>query len=80
MSDVFGEFIDLINGAGTDTAGVRWMMGEDIPGFGAIRDMENPPAFGDPDRMQSPNYISDPARGTTAASTPTAASTTRPRS
>ncbi|MDO9496901.1 MAG: M4 family metallopeptidase, partial [Nocardioides sp.] len=56
MSDIFGELIDLTNGAGNDTAGVRWLMGEDIPGIGAIRDMENPPAFGDPDRMNSPNY------------------------
>ena len=34
-------------------------MGEDIPGIGAIRDMENPPAFGDPDSMTSPNYTAD---------------------
>ncbi|WP_460715807.1 M4 family metallopeptidase [Nocardioides dilutus] len=63
MSDVFGEYIDLVNGAGTDTPAVRWLMGEDIPGFGAIRDMEDPPAFGDPDRMLSPNYTSDPGEG-----------------
>ncbi|GAB4422141.1 MAG: hypothetical protein Fur0044_20000 [Anaerolineae bacterium] len=56
FSDVWGEFIDLTNGAGTDTAAVRWLMGEDIPGIGAIRDMENPPTFGDPDRMLSANY------------------------
>jgi bacillolysin len=34
-------------------------MGEDIPGFGALRDMANPPGFGDPDRMTSPNYTVD---------------------
>src|SRR5690606_21681314 len=39
-----------------DTSGVRWLMGEDLPGIGAIRDMENPPAFNDPDRMGSPNF------------------------
>ena len=60
MSDVFGEYIDLVNGAGTDTPGVRWLMGEDIPGIGAIRNMDNPPAFNDPDRMLSPLYTSDP--------------------
>lgn len=60
LSDVFGEFVDLTNGAGTDTAGVRWLVGEDIPGIGAIRDMKNPTAFGDPDRMTSPNYTADP--------------------
>ena len=56
MSDVFGEFVDLTNGSGTDTAAVKWQMGEDVPGFGAIRDMEDPTSFGDPDRMTSPNY------------------------
>ena len=56
FSDVWGEFIDLGNGAGTDTAATRWLIGEDIPQIGAIRDMENPPAFGDPDRIGSSNY------------------------
>ena len=59
MSDVFGEFVDLTNGAGNDAAGVRWQMGEDLT-IGAIRNMSNPPAFDDPDRMNSPNYTSDP--------------------
>jgi bacillolysin len=57
LSDIFGEFVDLTNGAGNDTGGVRWQMGEDISGLGAIRDMSNPPAFGDPDRTTHPNYI-----------------------
>jgi bacillolysin len=56
LSDVWGEFVDLSNTTGTDTATTRWLMGEDIPGIGAIRDMEDPGAFGDPDRMRSPNY------------------------
>ncbi|MFQ5612324.1 MAG: M4 family metallopeptidase [Anaerolineae bacterium] len=56
LSDVWGEFIDQTNGSGTDTAGVKWLMGEDIPGFGAIRDMEDPTTFGDPDRITSGNY------------------------
>ncbi len=55
LSDVWGEFVDLSNGAGDDSAGVRWLMGEDTV-LGAIRDMANPPAFGDPDRIGSPNY------------------------
>lgn len=59
FSDVWGEFVDLTNGAGNDAAAVRWKMGEDIPGIGAIRDMKNPGAFGDPDRMRSPNYTAD---------------------
>ncbi|MGH2657149.1 MAG: M4 family metallopeptidase, partial [Actinomycetota bacterium] len=60
LSDVFGEFVDLTNGAGNDDPSVRWLLGEDIPGIGAIRDMEDPPAFGHPDRMTSPNYTADP--------------------
>ena len=60
FSDVWGEFVDLSNTSGTDTAATRWLGGEDVPGFGAIRDMQDPPAFGDPDRMTSPNYTADP--------------------
>jgi Zn-dependent metalloprotease len=59
MSDVFGEFVDLTN-LPADPVADRWLLGEDLPGIGAIRDMENPPAFGDPDRMTSPNYTADP--------------------
>jgi bacillolysin len=55
FSDIFGESVDLTNGSGTDTAAVRWDMGEDIPGIGAIRDMMDPTRFGDPDRTNSAN-------------------------
>ena len=47
-------------GTGDDTPGVKWLMGEDIPGIGAIRDMENPAAFGDPDRIGSVTAASGP--------------------
>ncbi|HMH52589.1 MAG TPA: M4 family metallopeptidase [Candidatus Acidoferrum sp.] len=50
-SDIFGETIDLTNGAGTDTAAVRWLIGEDVPGIGAFRNMMNPNAFGDPGKL-----------------------------
>jgi len=56
FSDIWGEYVDLMNGAGDDSAGVKWLMGEDVSGLGALRDMESPPAFGDPDRMSSGNY------------------------
>lgn len=57
MSDVFGEFVDLTNGYGMDTTGVRWQLGEDSTAFGgAIRNMADPPAFSDPDRMTSVHY------------------------
>ncbi len=52
LSDIFGELIDLSNAGGTDTAGVRWLMGEDAPG-GAIRSMSDPTLYGDPDRRFS---------------------------
>jgi Zn-dependent metalloprotease len=58
MSDIMGEFVDLANpGSGdrTDTAANRWLIGEDLS-RGTLRDMENPPVFGDPDRVGSPLY------------------------
>jgi hypothetical protein len=57
FSDVWGEFIDLTNGKGTDTPAVRWLLGEDVPVFGAIRDMKNPQRFGNPDRMSSALWV-----------------------
>ncbi len=56
FSDVWGEFVDLGNGAGSDGPLDRWLMGEDIVPGGASRDMSDPPAFGDPDKMTSGNY------------------------
>ncbi len=58
FSDIFGEFIDLTNGAGTDTPDVAWLIGDDLP-TGAIRDISNPPRGLQPDRMTSPlfNYL-----------------------
>lgn len=63
LSDVFGEFVDLTNGAGTDTAAARWRVGEDVPGFGAFRDMQHPPNFGHPDRMGSSLYFTGSGSG-----------------
>ena len=61
MSDVFGELIDQSDGAGNDTNNVRWLMGEDLPpSTGAIRDMRDPGAFQNPDRMTSSYYTGDP--------------------
>ena len=59
LSDVFGEFVDLTNGVGTDTPAARWQLGEDLPVFGVIRDMEDPTLFNDPDRVTSPKYTAD---------------------
>jgi Zn-dependent metalloprotease len=57
LSDIWGEFVDLsyTNGLDDDGAGVRWSMGEDLPG-GSLRSMSDPTLYGDPDRMLSPYY------------------------
>lgn len=58
FSDIFGEVVDLGSavGGGNDAGAVRWLMGEDL-GIGAIRNMMNPGAFGDPARMTDPNFF-----------------------
>ncbi|MBI4557884.1 MAG: M4 family metallopeptidase, partial [Candidatus Hydrogenedentes bacterium] len=60
FSDVWGEWVDLTNGAGSDTPDDRWYLGEDVPEFGAIRYMKDPTVFGDPDRYRSPLYYKGP--------------------
>jgi Zn-dependent metalloprotease len=49
-SDIFGEIVDLDWATGNDIGDQDYLMGEDIPGIGAIRDMAHPPNFGDPDK------------------------------
>ena len=56
FSDVWGEYYDQTNGLGNDSAGVRWLVGEDIAGYGAIRNMSDPPVYGNPDKMTSMYY------------------------
>lgn len=59
FSDIFGETVDLTNVAGTDTPAVRWLLGEDVPGFGAFRNMMDPTAFGDPGKVTDPEFKCD---------------------
>jgi bacillolysin len=60
LADIFGEFVDLSNGAGDDSNAARWQIGEDLPqSIGVIRDMADPSRLGDPDRMNSPVYVKD---------------------
>ncbi len=54
FSDVWGEFVDLTNGRGDDSAEVRWLVGEDRGE--PFRNMKNPPARNDPDRLGSSLY------------------------
>jgi Zn-dependent metalloprotease len=56
MSDVIGEIVDHRRGTDNDNT---WLIGEDLP-IDAIRNMSNPPAMNDPDRMRSPLWFSDP--------------------
>ncbi len=49
-SDSFGEAIDLLNVTPTDTPGVRWEVGEDLP-IGAIRNMMDPTLYFNPGKM-----------------------------
>lgn len=61
FSDIFGETVDLTNGAGNDAAPQRWLLGEDLPGIGAIRNMMTPTAFGDPGKTSdSAQFQCDP--------------------
>jgi Zn-dependent metalloprotease len=50
FSDIFGEVIDLDYATDNDVGDQPYLMGEDLP-IGAIRDMADPPAFGDPDKV-----------------------------
>jgi bacillolysin len=57
-SDIFGELVDLSNGAGSDGPQLNWLLGEDLPN-GFLRNMANPlqtPGSPQPDRMTSPYY------------------------
>lgn len=55
LSDIWGEFVDLTNGHGDDSAQVRWLIGEDLPD-GIVRDMSSPHAYGDPERTTDSRY------------------------
>ncbi len=58
-SDIFGETVDQTNSSGNDGATVNWLMGEDVPVIGAIRNMRNPNAFGDPAKVIDANFKCD---------------------
>ena len=80
FSDIFGETVDLTNTGGTDTPAVRWLMGEDVPVFGAIRDMMDPTAFGDPGKVSDSEFFcgDDYRLGLPVVCTSIAASPTTP--
>ncbi|MDR4308174.1 M4 family metallopeptidase [Chelatococcus sambhunathii] len=53
LSDAFGQFVQR-----SITGKKEWLLGEDLP-IGAIRDMKNPPAFNQPDKMTSTFWTGD---------------------
>ena len=58
FSDIFGETIDLLNGAGSDAPANRWWLGEDIaPPIAGIRYMADPTFFSDPGKMSDPQFV-----------------------
>jgi len=62
-SDIFGETIDLTNGAGYDPPEARWRVAESASFPVGIRDMMTPgnaPGF-DPDKMSSPRFFCNAA-------------------
>ncbi len=59
FSDLWGEYYDQTNGQGDDSAGVAWQIGEEIGGYGAIRDMREPGNYEQPDKMSSELYFQD---------------------
>lgn len=55
FSDIWGEFIDLTNGKGTDSTYYRWYLFEDDK-YGASRNMANPGMFQQPQKMTDYYY------------------------
>jgi len=61
MSDTMGELIQQIAGPALHaySASKPWRVGEQLP-IGAVRRMDHPEAFGDPNAMQSSSYSAAP--------------------
>ena len=66
-SDIFGETVDLTDGVGNDSPGVRWKLGEDLS-IGAIRNMMTPNSFSDPGKMSDSAYFVCSAAASTDSS------------
>jgi hypothetical protein len=62
LSDLWGEYYDQVNKKGNDSAEIKWAIGEDLlPAVsGPVRNMKNPPAYKDPDKITSVYYYSGP--------------------
>jgi Zn-dependent metalloprotease len=62
-ADIFGETIDLLNGKGDDRPIVRWMIGEDLPGYAGIgiRNLRDPTLRAQPGKVTDTSYRCDAA-------------------
>ena len=60
-ADIFGETIDLWNGKGNDASSVRWLIGEELPGYIGIgiRNLLDPASLGQPGRVTDSSYLCD---------------------
>ena len=75
FSDMMGTSVEFFfQAAGNGPLKADYLLGEDITTPGAVRSMENPALFGDPDHY---SHALHRDRRTAAASTPTARSRTR---
>lgn len=57
LADVIGEIVDHRTNPAGGEDNSAWLLGEDAPG-GALRSMQDPTLFAQPDSMTSPNYAS----------------------
>lgn len=57
-ADIFGETIDLWKDDGDDLPNVRWMIGEELPGYAGtgLRSLSDPPLHGQPGRATDSSY------------------------
>jgi bacillolysin len=56
LADTIGEIVDHRNPASTENDD-DWVVGEDLPGAGTSRSMEDPTLNDFPDRMTSPDFV-----------------------
>ena len=59
LADVMGEILDHRRAADAGSPATDWTIGEDLP-TGALRDLRDPRRFGQPGRMGSSLYDTDP--------------------
>jgi len=62
FSDMWGEWIDQVNGRGNDAPAVKWYLFEDDI-YGAFRNMKDPHEFDDPDRLYGTYWVWDDPDG-----------------